>query len=251
MAVSNDLLLCLFTRIWFWKSHGMVLNMQEIRLQDLIYIKRNALTADQCQLLIEEYESRSKESVEECCLHAVTDTLTTSTFKRIELIPRTKNFDLVHSTTNAMITDWITHLDQFQSFHIFGLKRSLRFSHMHRLMKYQENEWIHPHVDWDELIHASCTISLNSNYSGGEFKFWNGRYTVQLNQGDAMIWPADPFWVHEVTPVTNGCRYSTNTFIQSLPFDERNHLSDQIWQLGYSRQDNKYFYNQCLEKFKK
>lgn len=222
--------------------------MEDIKLKDLIFIVKNALTVSQCNDLINEYETRNAESVQESCLHAVTDVLTTSTFKRIELVPTTKNFNVVHTTTNNIIEDWTVYLKKFKSFHVNGLKRSLRYSHMHRLMKYQEGEWIHPHIDWDELIHASCTISLNSNYEGGEFVFWNGRHKVKLEQGDAMIWPADPFWVHEVTPVTKGVRYSTNTFIQSLPLPHSNQISQEIWNLGHNQNImNELFYKQCIQ----
>ena len=101
---------------------------------------------------------------------------------------------------------------------------------------------------WEEMIHASCTIALNDEYEGGDFTFWNGKHTVKLKQGDAMIWPADPFWVHEVTAVTKGCRYATNTFIQSLPLHERNQMGEIIWAMGLSENvKNAFFYDQCKD----
>ena len=33
-----------------------------------------------------------------------------------------------------------------------------------------------------------------------------------------MIWPADFFWVHEVEEITDGTRYSANTFLCSQPY---------------------------------
>lgn len=206
--------------------------MEDIKLKDLIYVVKNALTPDQCESLINEYEHRSVEAVKESCIHAVTNKMTTSTFNRVELIPSSTSFDLVHNKTNEMINDWIEYLEKFNSFQIPALQKYLRFSHMHRLMKYEVGEWIHPHIDWEEMIHASCTIALNDNYEGGDFAFWNGRHKVKLNQGDAMIWPADPFWVHEVTAITKGVRYSTNTFIQALPINERETMGQIIWDMG-------------------
>jgi hypothetical protein len=38
-----------------------------------------------------------------------------------------------------------------------------------------------------------------------------------LEKGEAMIWPADYFWVHEVKPIISGARYSLNTFLCSVP----------------------------------
>lgn len=216
--------------------------MKDIKLADLIFVVKNAITELQCDSLINEYELRSANAVQESCIHAVTNKMTTSTFKRVELIPGTENFSVVHNRTNKIIEEWIHYLDSFKSFHTTALKKSLRFSHIHRLMKYEEGGWIHPHVDWEEMIHASCTISLNNDYEGGEFKFWNGSHTVKLEKGDAMIFPADPFWVHEVTPITKGVRYSTNTFIQSLPLNERNTMGSIIWDMGQN--ENEFFYEQ-------
>ena len=68
--------------------------MEDIKLKDLIYIVKNALTKDQCELLIKEYDNRSNEAVKESCIHAVTNKMTTSTFKRVELLPGTATFIL-------------------------------------------------------------------------------------------------------------------------------------------------------------
>jgi len=217
-------------------------------MRELIYVKKGVLSKEQCQALINEYEQRANEAELEKCYHAVTNKMTTSTYKRIELIPETENFNLIHNTINQTIKDWIVYLDSFTSFHTAALKKSLRYSHMHRLMKYSEGEWIHPHVDWEEMIHGSCTVALNDDYEGGDFCFWNGKHTVKLEAGDVMIFPAGPMWVHEVMPITKGIRYSTNTFLQSLPLQERNRVGEMIWAIGHSANiKNAYFYDQCLE----
>lgn len=216
--------------------------MDDIKLKDLIYVVKGALSKDQCESLIQEYENRSSSAVQESCIHAVTNVMTTSTFTRVELIPGTENFDVVHTKTNEVINSWIDYLEQFGTFHPKTLKKFLRFSHMHRLMKYEVGGWIHPHIDWEEMIHASCTIALNSDYEGGEFRFWNGNHIVKLEQGDAMIFPADPFWVHEVTEITKGIRYSTNTFIQALPIVEREQINNMIWNLGLMNHPFRYNY---------
>lgn len=218
--------------------------MEDIRLKDLIYVVKGALSKEQCEMLINEYEDRSNSAVKESCIHAVTNQMTTSTFKRVELHPETDTFNIVHNKINNIIDEWIDYLDQFKAFHPPALKKFLRFSHMHRLMKYEVGGWIHPHIDWEEMIHASCTIALNDDYEGGEFRFWNGRHTVELKQGDAMIFPADPFWVHEVTEITKGARYSTNTFIQALPLLERERMNQIIWDMGLMK--HPYLYQHVL-----
>ena len=47
---------------------------------------------------------------------------------------------------------------------------------------------------------------------------------IQLKRGDALIFPADHFWVHEVKPIKKGVRYSTNCFLQNMPTSLIEHL---------------------------
>jgi predicted 2-oxoglutarate/Fe(II)-dependent dioxygenase YbiX len=100
-------------------------------------------------------------------------------------------------------------------------------------MKYETGASIHPHSDHEPGIYGSISFNLNNDYEGGEFKFFNGNYTVKLDKGDALIFPADFFWVHEVSTVTRGTRYSINSFLTSSPYDILNqtkhlkHLMDK------------------------
>ena len=98
--------------------------------------------------------------------------------------------------------------------------------------KYQKNDYYNVHIDAFKAMPKSnnvffdygFSINLNDEYTGGTFAFWGGKHKVQLEAGDAMIWPADYFWVHEVEPITSGVRYSTNCFIQNKP----RHYSENI-----------------------
>ena len=91
------------------------------------------------------------------------------------------------------------------------------YSHSYRVLKYSEGESIHQHTDHSPGIYGSATLQLNDGYTGGDFVFFKGRNTIRLEKGEAMIWPADYFWVHEVKPVISGSRYSMNTFLCSVP----------------------------------
>jgi predicted 2-oxoglutarate/Fe(II)-dependent dioxygenase YbiX len=99
-------------------------------------------------------------------------------------------------------------------------KSCLKYAHLFRLLRYNVGASIHPHTDWMDFVHASCTINLNDSYSGGEFVFFNGQIEYKLGVGDALIFPADCFWVHEVKAITEGSRYSTNTFLMSIPYQK-------------------------------
>jgi predicted 2-oxoglutarate/Fe(II)-dependent dioxygenase YbiX len=194
----------------------------------------NFLTHEECDGLINEFEQKSNEYSLESSLDYNTNQRKQSSFKVVSLIPQTSNFKLIKTKTKQAVDSYINYLDQPKYFFTHLLKNALKFSHNYRIMKYEEGAEIHPHSDYDPGIYGSISFNLNGGYKGGEFKFFNGNYTISLNKGDALIFPADYFWVHEVTPVTEGVRYSLNSFLLSSPIlpnnqgnDIKRYISDQ------------------------
>ena len=177
----------------------------------------NFLTHEECDRLIDEFEQRKDEAGLERSGNVNTGKVEPSSFKVVPLKPYTKNFDFIKAKTNLAVNTWIEYLEQPNYFFTKALKSNLNFSHSYRVMKYETGAEIHPHSDHSPGTFGSISFNLNDNYEGGEFKFFNGNYTIPLNKGDALIFPADYFWVHEVTPVTKGNRYSINSFIRDSP----------------------------------
>ena len=58
-------------------------------------------------------------------------------------------------------------------------------------------------------------LNLNEDYEGGEFRFFDGQIKEVFKTGDAMLFPAEPIWIHGTEPVTKGTRYSINCFLHS------------------------------------
>ena len=200
-----------------------------IKLTDLILHVPNFLSADQCDLLINEFNKKNNEAELEHCPEANTNIDTYSTYHRIILQPGTEAHQLVKNSTETMIKRYMLYLDTFNSFHV-GIRRSMLYSHMYRLLKYEKGAKIHQHTDHDAYIYGSCTFNLNDDYDGGDFVFFKGEYRKRLGRGDAMIWPADYFWVHEVEEITNGVRYSTNSFLQHIPNELRSKVNNLVEQ---------------------
>ena len=179
-------------------------------------IKRDFLNESQCQEIIDEYERSPVEITHECCPHAFTGENIYSPNHVKRATEGTNAFDLIHSTIETVINDYHDYMDRFNAFHV-DRRLTLLHPHLYRLMKYEKGAWIHPHTDHDHGVYGSCTINLNDDYEGGEFAFWGGQHKVKLNKGDAMIWPADFLWVHEVEEITSGARYSVNCFLRDSP----------------------------------
>tara|TARA_E500000318_G_scaffold30468_1_gene30254 strand:- start:1521 stop:2066 length:546 start_codon:yes stop_codon:yes gene_type:complete len=84
------------------------------------------------------------------------------------------------------------------------------------ILKYQANEFkagYDFHKDFGSKVserHLSISICLNNEYEGGEFVFDipGGHYTVPQNVGDAVIFPSNFMFPHQVNKVTKGTRYA-------------------------------------------
>jgi len=191
-----------------------------MKITDLILHIPNFLSPEECQILINAYDVREEEQWRyEACSHASSGKQTISTFRSVVLTQDDTEYELFYKSTEKVINKYHRYLDEFNSFHV-NFKKALLYSHEYRLMKYYPGAWIHPHVDSgvaDPYVFASCTFNLNEEYTGGDFVFFKGKHRVKLGRGDAMIWPADYFWVHEVEEVKSGFRYSANSFLQCLP----------------------------------
>jgi len=81
-----------------------------------------------------------------------------------------------------------------------------------RILKYKKGAFIGPHTDIDKFIRGSLSIQLNDGYEGGDLKFF-GQVNKKLQKGEGLIFPAEPIWIHETEPVTEGERYVMNCFL--------------------------------------
>ena len=58
--------------------------------------------------------------------------------------------------------------------------------------------------------HLSISICLNNDYEGGEFVFdlSSGKHVLPQNVGDAVIFPSNFMFPHQVNKITRGTRYA-------------------------------------------
>ena len=92
----------------------------------------------------------------------------------------------------------------------------IKSSHNIRILKYEKGQFIEDHTDVGlDYNRASCSLNLNEDYEGGEFRFFDGKIKEVFKTGDAMIFPAEPIWIHGTEPITKGTRYSINCFLHA------------------------------------
>ena len=84
------------------------------------------------------------------------------------------------------------------------------------ILRYDANEFkagYDFHQDFGSKVterHLSISICLNNEYEGGEFVFNipEGYHTIPQNVGDAVIFPSNFMFPHQVNKVTKGTRYA-------------------------------------------
>jgi predicted 2-oxoglutarate/Fe(II)-dependent dioxygenase YbiX len=100
-------------------------------------------------------------------------------------------------------------------------KYNLKFSHCrieedsgYELLKYPEGCFYTEHTDSFKARPraVSCSFILNDDFEGGEFAFFNRELKYKLEKGDALMFPSNFMYPHEVMPVTKGTRYSIITW---------------------------------------
>ena len=101
-------------------------------------------------------------------------------------------------------------------FDIIGCKDDTQYTEYEMGGKY---DW-HMDILGESINHRkiSLSVNLNSDFTGGkfQFKFGRGITDIFLEKGDAVIFPS--FFMHRVTPVTNGVRKSLVQWISGKPF---------------------------------
>jgi Rps23 Pro-64 3,4-dihydroxylase Tpa1-like proline 4-hydroxylase len=82
------------------------------------------------------------------------------------------------------------------------------------LLRYQTGEFYTQHTD--SFVHqqrsVSCSLSLNDDYTGGEFAFFNREIVIRPKIGSVIVFPSNFMYPHEIMPVIEGTRYSIITW---------------------------------------
>tara|TARA_E500000318_G_scaffold1353_3_gene1804 strand:+ start:1163 stop:1723 length:561 start_codon:yes stop_codon:yes gene_type:complete len=128
-------------------------------------------------------------------------------------ILETKTFGelLCSNAVQQKIFECVHHYKQaFKNIHISKISQL-------DILKYDANEYKAGytfHEDfgiWATERHLSISICLNNEYEGGEFVFKlndGGHFTIPQNTGDAVIFPSNFMFPHQVNKVTKGTRYA-------------------------------------------
>lgn len=59
----------------------------------------------------------------------------------------------------------------------------------------------------------SCSICLNDDFTGGDLCFFDGQLKYPMKKGQAITFPSNYLYPHEVSEVTSGTRYAIVTWL--------------------------------------
>jgi len=86
----------------------------------------------------------------------------------------------------------------------------------YNLLRYETGQFYTTHCDdyKDDPRVLSCTVSLNDEYDGGEFTFFNDEMLIRTNAGGVILFPSNFMYPHGVREVIKGTRYAIVTWFR-------------------------------------
>jgi len=193
----------------------------DYKISDLKYRINSLVPKKVCEKLIEIFEKYPELSIPEHSYKFKTKTQEMDDYRCLNLSRiDNPNEDILYALNEAkkyisiMIVNYVFHIRSKKICPTFS-DRFINSTDNIRILKYNVGQCIKDHSDVDSRIRASCTLNLNEGYEGGEFRFFDGQIKEVFKTGDAMLFPAEPIWIHGTEPVTKGARYSINCFLKS------------------------------------
>jgi len=119
-------------------------------------------------------------------------------------------FDLIWNSIDLIIKDYCKFIGSNLSIQ----KNSDGYS----LIKYCAGGFYREHVDMECSIGTPCRILsiiilLNDDFDGGELSFFNDTYVVNLKRNQAIVFPSNFMFPHQVRTISKGSRYSIVTWV--------------------------------------
>jgi len=189
------------------------------KISDLKYRINGLVPKDVCQKIINIFEKYPELHVQESSYKFKTKKEEMDNFICLNLSRiQNPNEDILYALNEAkkyisiMIVNYVLYVRSKKISPTFN-DTLIKSTFNIRILRYDVGQCIKDHSDVGGTIRASCTLNLNENYEGGEFRFFDGQIKHSFKTGDGMIFPAEPIWIHGTEPVTKGTRYSINCFL--------------------------------------
>ena len=182
-------------------------------LNDYIVIIKNALTYPLCDAILDEF----KDSNEWKDTLIGNNSQVNKTIRNCESIGISYQFNIEKNKKVRLKIDkyiFASSAKCIQEYNNKFLHCKIEEDSGYDLLKYSEGCFYLQHTDSFKALPraVSCSFMLNDNFEGGEFAFFDRELKYKLEKGDAIMFPSNFMYPHEVMPVTKGTRYSIVTW---------------------------------------
>ena len=186
--------------------------MLHCNLNEYIVVIKNALTHPLCDAILEEFKNS-----DEWQDTVVGSGLINKDIRNCETIVISYPHIIEKNKKVRLKLDKYVFLSASKCIKEYNVK----FSHCkieedsgYQLLKYPKGCFYTQHTDSFKGVPraVSCSFILNDDFQGGEFAFFDRELKYKLEKGDAIMFPSNFMYPHEVMPVTKGTRYSIITW---------------------------------------
>ena len=183
---------------------------------DYIKVYDDILTKEECEYILSEYknsqewqagtirgENRNDGSFRNC------DVIGMSVKEIIDANyePRKKIDDIVCKNAGRSLHKYI------EDFPDNNFLQYINSDSGYELLRYNEGGFYKQHTDVGNRARTlSLSFSLNDDYTGGEFAFFDRKIKIKTKPGSVILFPSNFMYPHEIMPVTKGTRYSIITW---------------------------------------
>lgn len=182
-------------------------------LKDFIKVFNNAVDPEFCDFLLEEY-------ADDEWTHTLTGSGHDPNSRNCSVIPIShQEFISKNPEKRQEIDEYLFEVihNSLQEYakHFPETDLEIQEDSGYELLRYDEGQFYVQHTDSFKTSPRALTviISINDDYEGGEFCFFDRELSYKLNKGSILMFPSNFMYPHEITKVTKGVRYSIITWL--------------------------------------
>ena len=186
-----------------------------MEIEDYIYVMKGRLSSTLCDEILNEYIPTNEwrkgtigeEGVYEEIRKCESIFMSHENVMGVNLKTRKRLDQDVFKSVSTCMQEYLTKFATFRC----NIERDSGYS----LLRYKTGDYIGQHIDASGRSprELSCSISLNDEYEGGGFSFFDKKLKLDLGKGDVIMFPSNFMYPHEILPVTSGTRYAIITWI--------------------------------------
>lgn len=203
------------------------------KLSDYISFFDNVLTDQECNDIIEWYESNISEEQDAQVASGKKSRKSSGRNSKIIYVPYESDVDLLLSkAVNKSLSSYVERLSNLLIFNDntnisnIGIPTNL-ISEQYSINKYYPDQFYEWHVDQgfsSENIDIfsrvfSVLIYLNDDFEGGNTEFTFGH--IVPKQGSCLVFPSNFLFAHRASPVLSGQKYSVAAWCSQGKIDEQ------------------------------